>query len=65
MKFNNKIPLVKGVGFSSDFHNINKLGLGKAYASDNSTHIDGEICILLELKLLGMYSAIGLKYHWV
>ena len=41
MKFNNKIPLVKNVGFSCNFHNINKLGLGKAYASDNSTHIDG------------------------
>ena len=42
MKYNNKIPLVKGVGFSSNFHNINKLGLGKAYASNESTHVDGE-----------------------
>ena len=30
MKYNNKIiPLVKNVGFSSNFHNINKLGLVK------------------------------------
>ena len=42
MKYNNKIPLVKGVGFSSNYHNINKLGLGKAYASNESTHVDGE-----------------------
>ena len=43
MKHNNKIiPLVKNVGFSSNFHNTNKLGLGKAYASDSSTHTDGE-----------------------
>ena len=42
MKYNNKIPLVKNVGFGNNFHNINKLGLGKAYASDNSTHIDGD-----------------------
>ena len=42
MKYNNKISLVKGVGFSSNFHNTNKFGLGKAYASDSSTHIDGE-----------------------
>jgi len=43
MKYNNKIiPLVKNVGFSSNFHNTNKLGLSKAYASNESTHVDGE-----------------------
>ena len=50
MKYNHKIPLVKGVGFSSNFHNINKLGLGKAYASDNSTHIDGDTLFIAGTK---------------
>ena len=50
MKYNNKIPLVKGVGFSSNYRNINKLGLGKAYASDNSTHIDGDTLFIAGTK---------------
>ena len=60
MKFNNKIPLVKGVGFSSNFHNINKLGLGKAYASDNSTHIDGE-----NLFIAGTKTARDVFSDWI
>ena len=50
MKYNNKIPLVKNVGFGNNFHNINKLGLGKAYASDNSTHIDGDTLFIAGTK---------------
>jgi len=50
MKFNNKIPSVKNVGFSSNFHNINKLGLSKAYASNNSTHIDGDTLFIAGTK---------------
>ena len=51
MKYNNKIiPLVKNVGFSSNFHNTNKLGLSKAYASDNSTHIDGDTLFIAGTK---------------
>ena len=51
MKYNNKIiPLVKNVGFSSNFHNTNKLGLGKAYASDSSTHIDGDTLFIAGTK---------------
>jgi hypothetical protein len=60
MKFNNKIPLVKGVGFSSNFHNINKLGLGKAYASDNSTHIDGE-----DMYIAGTKTARDVFSDWI
>ena len=50
MKYNTKIPLVKNVGFSSNFHNTNKLGLSKAYASDNSTHIDGDTLFIAGTK---------------
>ena len=51
MKYNNKIiPLVKNVGFSNNFHNTNKLGLSKAYASDNSTHIDGDTLFIAGTK---------------
>ena len=53
MKYNNKIiPLVKNVGFSSNFHNTNKLGLSKAYASDNSTHIDGDTLFIAGTKTM-------------
>jgi len=52
MKYNNKIPLVKNVGFGNNFHNINKLGLGKAYASDNSTHIDGDTLFIAGTKTM-------------
>jgi hypothetical protein len=51
MKYNTKIiPLVKNVGFGINFHNINKLGLSKAYASDNSTHIDGDTLFIAGTK---------------
>ena len=50
MKYNTKIPLVKNVGFSNNFHNTNKLGLGKAYASDSSTHIDGDTLFIAGTK---------------
>ena len=50
MKYNTKIPLVKNVGFSSNFHNTNKLGLSKAYASDSSTHIDGDTLFIAGTK---------------
>ena len=50
MKYITKIPLVKNVGFSSNFHNTNKLGLSKAYASDNSTHIDGDTLFIAGTK---------------
>ena len=53
MKYNNKIiPLVKNVGFSNNFHNTNKLGLSKAYASDNSTHIDGDTLFIAGTKTM-------------
>ena len=53
MKYNTKIiPLVKNVGFSSNFHNTNKLGLSKAYASDNSTHIDGDTLFIAGTKTM-------------
>ena len=42
MKYNNKIPLVKNVGFGTNFHYQNKLGLDKAYASDNATYIEND-----------------------
>ena len=60
MKYNNTIPLAKGVGFSSNFHNINKLGLGKAYASDNSTHIDGE-----NMYIAGTKTAMDVFSDWI
>ena len=60
MKFNNKIPSVKNVGFSSNFHNINKLGLSKAYASNNSTHIDGDT-----LFIAGTKTAMDVFSDWV
>ena len=52
MKYNNNIPLVKNVGFGSNFHNTNKLGLSKAYASDNSTHIDGDTLFIAGTKTM-------------
>ena len=52
MKYNAKIPLVKNVGFGNNFHNINKLGLSKAYASDNSIHIDGETLYIAGTKTM-------------
>ena len=60
MKYNNKIPLVKGVGFSSNYHNINKLGLGKAYASNESTHVDGDT-----LYIAGTKTARDVFSDWI
>ena len=42
MKYNNNIPLIKNIGLQNNFHNINKVGLSKAYAADSATHIDGD-----------------------
>ena len=60
MKYNTKIPLVKNVGFSSNFHNINKLGLGKTYASNSSTHIDGE-----NMYIAGTKTARDVFSDWI
>ena len=50
MKYNTKIPQTKSVGFHNNFHNTNKLGLSKAYASDSSTHIDGDTLFIAGTK---------------
>ena len=50
MKYNNKIPQTKSVGFHNNFHHQNKLGLDKAYASNNSTYIDGETLYIAGTK---------------
>ena len=43
MKYHsNHIPHVKGVGFHSNFHNINEIGLQKAYNSEKKLHVDGD-----------------------
>ena len=41
MKYNNKIPPVKNIGFGSNFHERNQIGLDNAYSSNNKTYIDG------------------------
>ena len=43
MKYHsNHIQHVKGVGFHSNFHNINEIGLQKAYNSEKKLHVDGD-----------------------
>ena len=43
MKYHtNHIPHVKGVGLHNNFHNINEIGLQKAYHSEKKLHIDGD-----------------------
>ena len=39
MKYKQNIPQVKNVGFNNNFHYQNKVGLDKAYASENATYI--------------------------
>ena len=50
MKYNNNIPQVKNIGLQNNFHRANKIGLAKAYASDKSTHIDGETMYIAGTK---------------
>ena len=40
MKYNKHIPQVKNIGLQNNFHYQNKLGLDKAYASDNKLYVD-------------------------
>ena len=42
MKYNKQTPHVKNIGLQNNFHNINKIGLTKAYAADNATHVEGD-----------------------
>ena len=42
MKYNNKIPTVKNIGFGSNFHYHNKLGLDKAYDSNNKLYVEDD-----------------------
>ena len=42
MKYNKQTPQVKNIGLQNNFHNINKIGLTKAYAAYNATHIEGD-----------------------
>jgi len=42
MKYNNKIPPVKNIGFGTNFHKRNQIGLDNAYSSNNKTYIDGD-----------------------
>ena len=42
MKYNKQTPHVKNIGLQNNFHNINKIGLTKAYAADSATYIDGD-----------------------
>ena len=42
MKYNKQTPQVKNIGLQNNFHNINKIGLNKAYAADSATHVEGD-----------------------
>ena len=42
MKYNKQTTQVKNIGLQNNFHNINKIGLTKAYAADNATHVEGD-----------------------
>ena len=42
MKYKQNIPQVKSVGFNNNFHYQNKIGLDKAYASENATYIKND-----------------------
>ena len=50
MKYNNNIPHVKNIGLQNNFHHTNKIGLAKAYASDNSTYVDGDTMYIAGTK---------------
>ena len=50
MTYNNTIPQVKNIGLQNNFHHTNKIGLAKAYASDKSTHIDGDTMYIAGAK---------------
>jgi hypothetical protein len=39
MKYNKTIPKVKNIGLQNNYHYLNKLGLDKAYESNNKLHI--------------------------
>ena len=38
----NHIPHIKGVGLHNNFHNINEIGLQKAYHSEKKLYVDGD-----------------------
>ena len=47
MKFHTiHVPYSKGVGFHHNFHNINEIGLQKAYKSEKKLHIEGDILFI-------------------
>ena len=46
MKYKQDQPKVKHVGFHNIFHTKNKLGLDKAYASDNKVYISGDTAFI-------------------
>ena len=50
MKYNNNIPQVKNIGLQHNFHRTNQFGLAMAYASDKSTHIDGDTMYIAGTK---------------
>ena len=52
MEYNNKISQVKNIGLQNNFHYKNKLGLDKAYQSNKSTYIDGDVMYIAGTKNL-------------
>ena len=50
MKYNKQTPQVKNIGLQNNFHNINKIGLTKAYESHKSTYVDGHTLYIAGTK---------------